>query len=101
MARCAPGRGRAILVADADLLRDDLWIESRPRWRPGPPRAADNPLVVGDLLDRLAGLERPRLEPAIAWVPAGASYRRALAMALLPLLAALGAGLLLRRWEKE
>ena len=97
LASCALGRGRAILVADADLMRDDLWIEPRPRWRPEPPRIADNPLIVADLLDRLAGLERPRFDLAIAWVPAAASYPRALAAALLPILAALGAALLLRR----
>ena len=44
IADCRLGRGRAILIADADLLHDLLWSEER----------ADNAAFVRDALDRLA-----------------------------------------------
>ncbi|HEY0147452.1 MAG TPA: Gldg family protein [Allosphingosinicella sp.] len=48
-ANCRIGRGRAILLADVDLVREELWQgEGR----------ADNPRVVADLLGTLAGLTR-------------------------------------------
>ncbi|HEY0130944.1 MAG TPA: LPXTG cell wall anchor domain-containing protein, partial [Allosphingosinicella sp.] len=81
-ALCRLGRGTVRLVADADLMRDPLWTSS----------AADNPAVVGEWLDALAGLSRPR---------AGRTERTwaAPAMALLVLIA--GIGLLLRRRRKR
>lgn len=87
-ALCRLGRGTVRLVADADLMRDPLWTSSR----------ADNPAVVGEWLDSLAGLSRAR--------PAPAELDRAgPAIGLLAILAALavlaGIGLLLRRLRKR
>lgn len=81
-ALCRLGRGTARLVADADLMRDSLWTS----------RAADNPAVVGEWLDELAGEPRPRPDRAEAnrrWV--------ALALSLLAVLAGIGLLLRLRR----
>ena len=76
-ASCRIGRGEVRLVADADLLQDSLW------------RSADNPAVMGEWLDSLAGARRePSRMPA---GPAVAPVLAALAAA------ALGAWLLLRR----
>jgi hypothetical protein len=44
--RCRVGRGRAILIADADLLRDDLWD-------------GEAAMVIEGLLDELAGIKQP------------------------------------------
>lgn len=79
-ARCRLGRGTVRLVADADLMRDSLWESS----------GADNPAVVGEWLDELAGVSRSRPGQGRAdrtWIVASA--------AMLALLA--GIGLLLRR----
>ena len=82
-----------MLVADADLLRDDLWapLGLEPRQR-----IADNPLIVAEWLDRLAGIERPRLLPPAQWADPEADRTRALLLAALPLLAGLGAAFALR-----
>lgn len=83
-ARCRLGRGTVRLVADADLMRDSLWTSS----------VADNPAVVGEWLDELAGVSRPRPRQAGAGPTAIAAW-----LALLVLLAA--TGLLLRHWRKR
>jgi hypothetical protein len=63
LARCRIEAGRAILIADADLFRDDLWS---PEGR----RTADNPLLIAGWLDELAGVRRERrLAPAAAEAP--------------------------------
>lgn len=63
LARCRIGAGRAILIADADLFRDELWS---PEGR----RTADNPLLIAGWLDELAGVRRERrLAPAAAGAP--------------------------------
>jgi hypothetical protein len=86
-ALCRLGRGAVRVVADADLLHDSLWAPD------GLERAvADNPAVVGEWLDALAGKPRPRPRPER---DAGGAARL-LAPALL-LTAAAGIGLLLRR----
>ena len=58
LASCAIGRGQAILLADADLLRDETWL--RPGASEGARIVSDNPLLVADYLDALAGLSRAR-----------------------------------------
>lgn len=66
-ADCRIGRGRALILADADLLHDDMWLG------PGPPgatrlgRAADNPLLLASWLDALAGAPRDRSSESVAW----------------------------------
>ena len=94
IARCRIGKGSATLLADADLLRDDLWLP--PSLEPEA-RTADNPLLLADLLDRLAGIERPRRHPPVAWIRDEAPKAPALAASLLPLALLAGLALLLRR----
>ncbi len=83
MARCRLGRGTVRLVADADLMRDSLWTSM----------AADNPAVLGEWLDELAGASRPRPGRGEA-----RPIRIAAPIALLVLLAAIG---LLLRWRRR
>ncbi|HEX8582872.1 MAG TPA: hypothetical protein VF680_00495 [Allosphingosinicella sp.] len=59
-AECRVGKGQALLLADADLVRDELWLETGSGSGQG--RTADNPLFLADLLDRLAGVNRQRTE---------------------------------------
>ena len=91
LAECAIGKGRAILLADADLMRDDLWLgpgnDGAARHR----RRADNPLVVADLLDRLAGSDRPRALGDVHWADPDRSRGGAILAGLLTLLAVAGA----------
>lgn len=102
LARCRIGRGEAVVVADADLLDERLWARpSLPRGHERHLRTADNPLILADLLDGLAGVSRERADRRVAWfgiapVPAVAdSHRRALLLAWLPILAVLAVGLAL------
>jgi hypothetical protein len=55
MADCAIGRGRALLLADADLLHDLLWIGPGAVGTTRAGRLADNPAFVIDQIDRLSG----------------------------------------------
>jgi hypothetical protein len=87
-ALCRLGRGTVRVVADADLMRDSAWA---PNGLDRP--VADNPAVVGEWLDSLAGTPRPRRR--LARETGGA--RRLAVPALLLAAAAAGVGLLLRR----
>jgi hypothetical protein len=87
-ALCRLGRGAVRLVADADLLRDSTWAPNG-FHRP----VADNPAVVGEWLDSLAGTPRPR--PPMAGKARGAGGLAVPALILAG--AAAGIGLLLRR----
>ena len=86
LATCMIGRGQAWLVADADLLHDEMWVAPIPRGAERHARLADNPLVVAGWLDRLAEIERERAMPAVAWQRPGASRDRALLFAAGPIL---------------
>lgn len=97
MARCGLGRGEAVLIADADLMRDDLWAPAGPEARR---RTSDNPLFVADRLDALLGLRRSRVDRAVAWAAPKRSPATGIALALPLPLAAAAAGLLLRRRRK-
>lgn len=97
-ARCPLGRGLAFLVADADLMRDDLWA---PGGDEAYRRTADNPLFIADRLDALLGLNRERADRAVAWARRDRTPAVGLGLALLPILAAGAAGLLLRRRRKR
>lgn len=86
LAACRIGGGRALLLADADLLHDALWTAPTPRGHERHARLADNPLVVAGLLDRLAGLERERAARPVRWQSPDADRRAALLLAILPIL---------------
>ena len=94
---CAIGAGRVLLLADADLLRDDLWAAPTPRGGERQLRLADNPLVIAGWLDRLGGIERARAAEPVHWQDPGANRLRALALGAIPILTALVAAAWLRR----
>lgn len=99
IARCAIGVGRAVLIADADLMHDSTW--AGPGGAGRTTRVADNPLFIVDLLDELLGLERERSSGDIQWLaPLGPLPWPAtipIAAGLLPLILALAAAFILRR----
>ncbi|WP_114954209.1 Gldg family protein [Sphingosinicella terrae] len=98
LARCGIGKGEAWIVADADLLRDDLWVGPGPRGPERHGRSADNPILVAAWLDSLAGLERERTALPVHWQDPEASPGLALLLASFPVAAGLGlAGILRRR----
>jgi hypothetical protein len=67
LAECRIGEGRALILADADLVRDELWVAPGSDGAARHRRLSDNPLVVADLLDELAGVERARLMGDVRW----------------------------------
>lgn len=100
LARCRVGGGEALVLADADLLADGLWTDSSsPDGSERHLRTADNPLIVADLIDSLAGLRRERSDRPVAWLEipfipsAEAARARAPWLASLPILFALALGL--------
>lgn len=96
LADCRIGSGRAIVVADADLLHDALWVG--PAGAARHTRIADNPLFLADQLDSLSGDDRIRLAGEVKWLDSAADPLLALLVALLPLLLAATPALLrLRR----
>lgn len=97
LAHCRIGAGEAVLIADADLMRDDLWAGPGPGGGARHRRLADNPLVLADLLDALAGVERPRAGGDIAWAAPGRKTAASVLAALLALAILFAAGLLLAR----
>lgn len=90
IAECSIGLGRAILLADSDLLHDSLWTAPGESGSARHQRRADNPLVIADLLDRLAGVKRTRVDGDVDWIAADADWGKALILGALPLLIALG-----------
>ena len=86
LARCRIGDGRAMLLADADLLHDSLWTAPGESGWERRRRLADNPLVVADLLDLLAGVGRPRVDGDVRWLEGDAQWVKALILGALPLL---------------
>jgi hypothetical protein len=88
LADCRIGKGRAIVLADADMLHDRLWVGAIGSGTERHTRLADNPLVVADQLDALAGVKRERLAGNVQWIDPAADRRLAVALGLLPLLIA-------------
>jgi hypothetical protein len=99
LARCRIGRGEALLVADADLMRDDLWAAPGARGTERHARLSDNPLILADWLDALAGTERRRTDRPVAWAH-DASRTRALLGAVAPILLILFIALFVARRER-
>lgn len=95
LADCRIGAGRAMLVADADLLHDHLWTSSAGAGRRE--RTADNPLLVADLLDRLLAFDRPRLAGEVQWAASIDRSWLGVLLGLMPIIAALLTGLILHR----
>jgi hypothetical protein len=85
LADCRIGAGRALLIADADLMHDGLWAGEGAAAGQRHVRIADNPLILADLLDELAGERRIRAEGPIEWIAPSADRRLALGLAFLPL----------------
>jgi hypothetical protein len=95
IADCRIGSGRAILLADADLLHPLLWSgpgEIGPTRRG---RTADNIAFVVHLLDRLSGEARPRAGDSVAWIHGSDSVARSISAALLAPILILSIGLAL------
>lgn len=90
-AACRIGAGRALLIADADFLHDDLWTSPVPRGDQRHARTADNPLLLAAWLDQLTGHQRPRSVQPVRWLVPPIDRRPALIAALLPILATLAA----------
>jgi hypothetical protein len=95
LARCTIGAGRVLLVADADLLMDAAWAGGDARGAERHLRTADNPMLVADWLDGLAGVRRERSDQAAAWIDPAAGRGRALLLSVIPVLGALALGLAL------
>jgi hypothetical protein len=90
------GQGRAILLADADLMRDDLWIAPGRDGDARHRRLADNPLYLADLLDEAGGMSRRRVRASVAWGAwGGPPLIKGLQMAILPTLLLLALALVL------
>jgi hypothetical protein len=88
IARCRLGRGGAILLADADMMHDRLWVGPGEGGTRRYARISDNPLLVADWLDELAGKQRERAQGPVEWIDREARPVPALLLALLPILAA-------------
>lgn len=86
LADCRIGEGRVIVVADADMLHDRLWVGTVGSGTERHTRLADNPLVLADQLDALAGLGRERIAGDVQWLDPAADHRLAVALGLFPLL---------------
>ena len=99
VASCRLGEGKAILLADADMMHDDMWVGPGSRGTERQARTSDNPLILADWLDALAGAGRARTAVPVQWLDPAADRRLAWLLALLPILvaAAPAASLLLRR----
>jgi hypothetical protein len=99
IAHCRPGKGRVILLADADMMHDQLWVGPGSAGTERHARLADNPMILADWLDALAGDPRPRTAAPVQWLDRTADRGRTWLLALLPILAAAApaASLRLRR----
>ena len=82
-----------MLVADADLMDDRLWTAPVAGGERRHARLADNPLVVADWLDALAGIRRARSAGAVQWLPEAPNRALALLLGLAPALLVAGSGL--------
>ena len=88
IARCRIGAGRAMLLADADMMHDDLWVGPVSRGTERHARTSDSPLILADWLDELAGTRRTRAAASVQWLDPAVDPAWAWLLALLPILAA-------------
>lgn len=68
IADCPLGEGRAMLIADADLLDDRAWVGPGPDGARRERRLADNPQVLAGWLAALTGLADPAADDRVAWI---------------------------------
>lgn len=95
VADCAVGAGRAVLIADADLLQDELWVGPGLFGSSREGRLADNGVYLANWIAELAGLPGFGASEAVRWADPMKSRRIALMTAILPPAACLVGGLLL------
>jgi hypothetical protein len=98
LATCSIGAGKAFVLADADMVRDDLWRTGAAPGGEG--RPSDNAAAIADLLDMLGDSRRERRVDQIAAREAVRARQRAMlwfagALGVLTLVG--GATALLRR----
>lgn len=94
-AECRIGRGRALLLGDADMLHDLLWVGPGPAGRLRAGRLADNAAFVVAKLDRLSG--RRSEADRVVWIRRRDSLWPALLAALALPVSGLAIGLILLR----
>lgn len=100
LADCAIGRGRAIILADADILDDSGWVGPGAIGATRQGQIAANPQVIVALLRQLAGGDSPESR-SIRWIGTDRSVRFAVAMALILPLGGLLWGLALGRRNRR
>ena len=96
IARCRLGRGEALLLGDADMMHDRLWVGPGSRGAERHARRSDNPLLIADWLDALAGNRRPRRAGPVEWLDPASDRPIAVLLTLLPLVALAAPALILR-----
>ena len=101
MARCNVGQGKVLLLADADLLADRLWVADGPDGAKPEYRLADNGPMLGAWLDSLAGISRDRRTDVVRWATLDASWGGAIGLAAIPALLALLGGLFMGFWQRS
>ncbi|MET0270879.1 MAG: hypothetical protein ABW173_10665 [Sphingomonas sp.] len=84
-AACRIGRGYVLILADADMLDDRLWVGAGADGAGRIARGGDNAVLLADWLDALAGAPRSRASDSVFW--AREAPFRGIAGALAPVLA--------------
>ena len=70
-ASCRIGRGQALVLADADMLDDRLWVGDGTAGDSRLRRGGDNALLLAEWLDLLAANPRDRLADSVDWMRRG------------------------------
>lgn len=83
-ARCTIGRGKAVLIADADLMADALWVGEGGKGATPEGRIADNAPLIGVLLDELSGISRDAGREWVPWITTADSRITALLGGAIP-----------------
>ncbi len=97
LARCRIGRGEALILADADLIRDALWVGSGQDGTSRHHRLSDNAVAIAELLDLLSGTDRSRARGRVDWLPLEPVRLPAMLAAMFPLLLSTVLAAILRR----
>ncbi|WP_156677868.1 hypothetical protein [Sphingomonas profundi] len=66
-ADCRIGRGRALILADADMMDDRLWVGVGEAGDDRLHRGGDNAMLLAEWLDRLAANPRDRAGESVFW----------------------------------